>query len=126
MIHFAVSAVRQKNRPFHLCTTCMAFRTYRWIHNISLDTLFFDSPRNILAIATFDNYISKSLPYNQQPPIQQPLSTITQTVRKHRIISNSDGSEEPPVKRSRIHQNRKRHLVIPTTPKPKQRKKERK
>jgi len=67
-----------KESPFHLCTTCMAFTTYRWVHNISLDTLFYDSPRNILAIATFDNYISQTLPYIQQPPIQQPLSNIIQ------------------------------------------------
>jgi len=115
-----------KESPFHLCTTCMAFTTYRWVHNISLDTLFYDSPRNILAIATFDNYISQTLPYIQQPPIQQPLSNIIQIARKHRITSNSDESSpsEPPVKQTRTHQNQKRHLVIPTTPIPKKQKKE--
>ena len=104
-----------KESTFHLCTACIPLHTYRWTHNISLDTLLYDSPTNILAIADFDNYISRALPYAQEPPIQQSLQAILRSA-KHKIDpDDSSGSSppEPSTKRYRQSRSRKRHLVIP-------------
>ena len=107
----------------HLLTDCPGTALMRTFYGISLDTLRCDSCRNILAIAYFDAFIRRALPFDSQPPNQQLLSSLLydDNGRPKRDVLIDDCS----VKRSRKRQrtDKKHRLVIPihqqSTPPPK-------
>jgi hypothetical protein len=117
LCHFCSTATES---PLHLCTTCPAFTSYRNDHNISLSTLSHDSSTNILAIAGFDEFISRITTFINPPPIQAPLSRCLETARKRKASSHDTTTPEPTPKRThpneRNKNRRKRHLIIPSTP----------
>jgi len=108
-----------KESTFHLCSTCFVLEPYRQAHNISSETLMNDSPQNIFAIAAFDNHITNTFPYAQEPPLQQPLDIIFRT-EKRRITPDfftSSPPKEPPAKRIRSTGGVRKQLIIPLSPK---------
>jgi hypothetical protein len=94
--------------PIHLLSLCPGTLSYRCNHGLSLNSLRTDSPHDIVSIAKFDAWISKTLPFDSYPPIatllneslDQHLALSTSTSAD--LVSSSAGSNvKPPPPRKR-------------------------
>ena len=97
---------------------------------VSLDTLRYDTHRNVIAIAEFDSYIRCVLPCDSPPPNKQLLSSLLAAddhSHKRHSESTSSAASEPNAKRHcfdqkhclnmPLNQQSQKRLKISTSPK---------
>ena len=105
--------------PLHLLTECPRLFQFRFARNISLETLRYDSPGNILSIAYFDRLVYKLMQVAQPKIIQDALYGAACSVHIKRIHPPEIFSMSGPVaKCARLCtyvQRRKRPLLIPSS-----------
>jgi hypothetical protein len=76
--------------PVHLLSTCPGTLSYRCHNGLSLDSLRPDSPKDIVLIANFESWISKTSPFVVCPPIVTLLDEamlVLLRLQQHRLFT---------------------------------------
>jgi hypothetical protein len=101
--------------PVHLLSLCPGTISYRLHHGLSLDTLRSDSPKDIVMIAKFDYWISKTLPFVICPPIVTLLGEALASYVDNSTLATTMAVSSQHGTNVKTRLPRKRPLLIPSS-----------